>query len=360
MSATAKKKISSVERTAKQWAWMFLRRNPNYREAFSVMSSLSPDQNRFLHALIYGQIFESDMYLGVLDTLPTRIFDPKYLKGLKEDHHTLLDYLKDIDAYNPEFSSDWGGISQHLQLEFLEKFRLDSYAMKHWINPERVELTEEDEVNFGYLNPTIEHALLKLEINETQTTKSLGSPEYTLPKEFLTVGNNGTLFFNVRLAKKWQAALQKVSGDGHLAKANPAQSDSNTLADVEFDLSLPIKAQIDAIKKKLVEHQKTLQGAGLVEKLPSRADRDGIYSTYIKILDLQADGMNDFEIAAELKDLSDESYRDAQGKTQKSYSDPRSADRSTAEEHTVGIRKQIQRARHLRDYGYRSLALQSD
>jgi hypothetical protein len=360
MSAIAKKKINSVERTAKQWAWMFLRRNPNYRDAFSAMSSLNPDQKRFLHALIYGQIFESDMYLGVLETFPTRIFDPKYLKGLKKKHHTLFDYLKDIGAYNPEFVREWGGISEHLQLFLLEKFRLESYAVKQWIDPERTELSDEDELNFGYLNPTIEHALIRLEINQTQTTQNLGFPECTPPKEFLTVGRNGILFFNARLAKKWQAALQKVSGDGHLAKADPTQSDSNTLADATFDLSLPIKAQIDAVKKKLDEHQKALQDAGVIEKLPSRKDRDGIFSTYIKILDLQADGMNDFEITAELKSLSDESYLDAQGKTQKSYSDPRAKDRSTAEEHAVGVRKQIQRARHLRDHGYRSLALQSD
>ena len=152
MSNKPAKKTKTRERTAKQWAWEFLRRNPNYRDAFNVMSRLTSEQCGFLQALISGQVSEFDEHLNVLETFPTNIFDAKKLKGVEPKHRTLLDYLNGIGAYSEEFKSDWGGVAEHLKLVVLEKYRLETYAIENWIDPRCVELTDADEKSFGRLN----------------------------------------------------------------------------------------------------------------------------------------------------------------------------------------------------------------
>ncbi len=354
------KESNGSQRTAKQWAWQFLRRNQNYRDAFSVMSQLNSEQNCFLQALICGQVFEFDMHLKVLETLPATIFDAQNLSGLKSEHKTILDYLNAIGAYDEAFKAEWGGAAEHLHLVVSDKYRLQTYVMSRWIDPSLEELTNADEKSFGCLVPKIEHALVQLSVRTSHAKLHSDSLEVTFPRKFLRTGKNGTQFFNARLAKKWQGALQKIAGHTSLAKADPTQLDSDALADVTFDLSLPIKAQLNAVLADLEVQQSALKDAGLVAELPARSNRDNVFSTYIAALDLREKGLSDLAIAKQLRALEDETYTDAQGIKRKSYLDPKKPDRTEVQEHTSGIRKQLERARHLRDSGYRSLALQID
>jgi hypothetical protein len=181
-----------------------------------------------------------------------------------------------------------------------------------------------------------------------------------VPDQLKVIGNNGLHFYNFRLAKKIQTTLAKFSGGESLAKKDPIQNDSLTLTDVTFDLSLPLRAQLQAITKALEGHQKLLLRAGLVQKLPSRSNRGNVFPDYLAILDLDEQGFTDLEIAKQLKKLNDETYTDAQGQVNKSFFDPKKPERSSPQEHTEDIRKQLERARVLRDHGYRSLALQPD
>ena len=360
MSSKSIKKMKSTALTAKQWSWQFLRRNPNYRDAFKVMSDLNHEQHSFLQTLIDGQVFEFDIHLKLLETFPTNIFKPKGLRGVKNEHRTLLDYLNDIDAYSKEFQREWGGISEHLQLVLLEKYRCETYAIKNWIDPKRDELTDADEQSLGFLIPKTEHSLVQLGVNEAPPTSKAELSFDALPKQFYKVGKNGQRFLNMRFMKKWQAAIVKISGNGSLAKADPTELDSDLLTNVIFDLSLPIKVQVNAIAAELEAHQRRLQDAGLITKLPSKANRDNIFSVYIVILDLNAEGLSDLEVAIKLKSLDEESYRDSQGRLLTNYFDSHAPEKVTPQEHTASIRKQLERARKLRDFGYKSLALQMD
>lgn len=350
----------SSTRTAKQWGWQFLRRNKNYQDAFSVMSRLNSEQNSLLQALIFGQVFEFDRHLKVLETFPVVIFDAQNLSGLKNKHKTIFDYLKDIGAYDDTFKVEWGGVAEHLHLVMLEKYRLQTYLMSRWIDPICEELNDADEQSLGCLVPKIDHALLQLDIKTAHAECISDSFQDLLPTKYLKTGKNGVHFFNVRLAKKWQAAIQKISRRESLAKADPTQLDSDVQTDVTFDLSLPIKAQLIAIENNLKIHQSALIDAGLVAELPSRSNRNNVFAIYIAILDFNEQGLSDLEIVVRLKALVDETYTDAQGLKHKSYYDPKKPDRIQVQDHTTGIRKQLERARHLRDLGYRSLVLQVD
>jgi hypothetical protein len=346
--------------TAKQWAWQFLRRNKTYQEAFAVMSSLNFDQKGFLQALTDGLLFEVDSYLKIIETLPTKIFDQGLFRGANGRHPTLKSYLEDLGAYSVAFRREWGGVAEHLELILLEKYRLYSYVLKDWIDPKTEQLSNEQEQIFGYLEPPLQHALLPLQSIGSIVKMTDAFQQRALPDQLKVIGNKDLHFYNFRLARKLQTTLAKFSGRESLAKKDPTQNDSITLTDVTFDLSLPLHAQIPAITKALEDHQKLLLRAGLVQKLPSRSNRGNVFPDYLAILDLDEQGFTDLEIAKKLKKLNDETYTDAQGQVNKSFFDPKKPKRSSPQEHTEDIRKQLERARILRDHGYRSLALQPD
>jgi hypothetical protein len=360
MKIESKNHFRGTQPTAKQWAWQFLRRNKAYQEAFAVMSSLNFDQKGFLQALTDGLLFEVDAYLKIIETLPTKIFDQRLLKGANGRHPTLKSYLEDLGAYSVAFKREWGGVAEHLELILLEKYRLYSYVLKDWIDPKTEQLSNEQERVFGYLEPPFQHALLPLQSIDSNTQIPDAFQQRAVPDQLKVIGNNGLHFYNFRLAKKIQTTLAKFSGGESLAKKDPIQNDSLTLTDVTFDLSLPLRAQLQAISKALESHQKLLLRAGLVQKLPSRSNRGNVFPDYLAILDLDEQGFTDLEIAKQLKKLNDETYTDAQGQVNKSFFDPKKPERSSPQEHTEDIRKQLERARGLRDHGYRSLALQPD
>ena len=70
------------DRTAQQWAWQFLRRNPEYVAAYELLSSLTQEQLNQLSCLVArckGLLLSEDLLNeSVIGTLDLRFFDDKY------------------------------------------------------------------------------------------------------------------------------------------------------------------------------------------------------------------------------------------------------------------------------------------
>ena len=83
-------------RTAQQWAWQFLRRNPEYVAAYELLSSLTQEQLNQLSCLVArckGLLLSEDLLNeSVIGTLDLRFFDDKYLEDLDDLGETVEEY----------------------------------------------------------------------------------------------------------------------------------------------------------------------------------------------------------------------------------------------------------------------------
>ena len=136
---------------------------------------------------------------------------------------------------------------------------------------------------------------------------------------------------------------------------------NQTQASVVLDLSLPIDFQLTQAKNILEQHQDALVRGGLIQKLPKQADRFGVFSEYVKILDLIEAGASHLDIATELDGLVPRTVswkRDLASNESKPVKRMTSLSRPKAKvnELTQAVRKKIERALHLRDHGYHALA----
>lgn len=387
-----RKLIASVEKTNRQWAWQFLRRNSVYREAYALIGSLRDDQRDVFLKLINNQLSSYSENWESLGSLPVKFFDRSNLWNEKNENKTLDEYIRDLTKPFSKKKRNADQIVEEIDslvLSVLPKFRTYQYGLLQWIDPDIKEITAQDAESIWFYHVPLEESLIRtpgfddkgfsFEKSEWQgVSTSVFSDKKnaidsapvdekekrnqpvqheTLP---LKKGVNGAVF----MMNYFNSPVTVGSFDGQSTTTglapDPQSRQGDCLVRATFDLSLPIKYQLEAVKEALSSHQKALQAAGFVDELPSRKSREGVFASYVAILDLHEQGLSDLEIAKKLKGLKDEPYIDAQGVKRKSYNDPKNPDWSTSQEHTNGIRKQLERARHLRDEGYRSLALQSD
>lgn len=389
---TKKKVIPAGEKTNRQWAWQFLRRNRDYREAYEFLYSLSEEQRNVFEKLTCGQLESYAENWSQLGSLPVKLFDRRYFWSGREKNNTLDDYVKSLDKRLSEKKRHNSLIAEEIDnliLRVAPEFRVDQYGLSEWVDPSIEEITADfadaiwsysvpleaslmrvpwldgEEINFkksewqGVGWEVLTGNQKEMEVDSFSATEKNNRPVQaeTLP---LKRGINGAIF----MINNFYSPSYYHQADGHRIPIGrdpePLSPDGDTLVRATFDVRLPIECQIEAVKNYLAEHQIDLQEAGFFEPLPERKGRKGIFASYIAILDLHEQGVSDLDIAINLRKLEREIYTDAQGKKRKSYVDPVRPDLATAQEHTSAIRKQLERARRLRDHGYRSLALQLD
>ena len=126
------------DRTAQQWAWQFLRRNPEYVAAYELLSSLTQEQLNQLSCLVArckGLLLSEDLLNeSVIGTLDLRFFDDKYLEDLDDLGETVEEYRAK--------ASEILGADEQLELIVSRRFWLETYCLCRWIDP--VQNTELD------------------------------------------------------------------------------------------------------------------------------------------------------------------------------------------------------------------------
>lgn len=339
--------------TAQQWAWQFLRRNPEYLSAFEMLSTLSQkqfEQLKFLIARDQDSLLSEDFLdEKIIRTLDLRFFDSRREEMLDETGgETVGMYLDQI--------SDSPSLDRNLLPKVSNKFRLDYYCLSQWINPIKfLDFDAQTAAKLWVYKPFLEFGLAKapwLEHIEGVNLDSFeNSKRSTRSKNFkknplMLRGADGTLFMR---------SPTIFGRDYKTPKLDISQ------VDVRIDLGMPLEFQIRQVKEQLVQHRKLLQSAGLLDKPLRQVDRNGIYQEYILILDRLNDGANPVSLTLE---LDDQVFEKVERWVKKDNSDAipvksiRNRAKPTAryEELTAPVRQKIVRALRLRDSGYKTLA----
>jgi Family of unknown function (DUF6499) len=345
--------------TAQQWAWEFLRRNPEYREAWKLMSSLSPAQTEQIGYLVDKRLrtllHDSLIKFDVVCTLDLRFFDQSQLsdfEGFEGDGSlgAYRDHISKFDRYDP---SSLPPVS--------DKFLLGRYCLKRWADPHQSLATNpaaaaalwayEQHCAAGLEHaPWMESVVDLNQMNFRPVTKSGRSGkrktktiEAVAP---LVKGENGSLF------------LRSTSIWGHDHKDPGLKVEE---VDIRFDLTMPLPFQLKQAKAALKKQYELLHKAGILLELPKTADRNGIFLDYLHVLDRIHDGATAMDLTRETKILNETVAGSVMNKrtghrvVSRVFRDPLD-ERADHGKITEAARQKILRALRLRDHGYKALA----
>jgi hypothetical protein len=353
---------SRIKKTnsAQQWAWEFLRRNPNYRDAFLKLDALSPEQLAYI-------VMSDDEDEGrqidemLICALDVQFFDTSQMTGFKDTQKTVGDYIDQSQKLRDLLNES------EVQLFVDKKFRLKTYSLTRWCDP-KVEYSasevagiwnHEIPLDFGVVHAPEADGLNTLEqICErtgwhgwpTRPTDTMPSkkPDKRLRKS--------TVHTTVGGAEVYRGIDDRTflpSGERWLAL-------NQTQVCATFDLSLPIEFQLNHVKALLEQHQDSLVKGGIVQRIPKQVDRFGTFAEYLEILDMLDDGHTHLNIAKKIDGVTTINDWKLVHKANKLVQVQRVVGRSKRpapiNELTQAVRKKIERAVHLRDHGYRALA----
>jgi len=348
-------------KSAQQWAWEFLRRNPDYQDAFEKIEALSAVQKAQMEMISEG---DDDQPLDeeVIRALDIQFFDTSVMTGYKSAQTTVGEYMDKTqglrDALNEPETNLW----------VAPKFKLETYSIGSWYDPTGE--WSETVVNAMWTHcTTVELGLTPAKWAEGQTFESedeiddyMGWPV----RETEAVHKRKVDKRRRKAPLKAACAVPVVKGtDGSVYLVSYEDKKlhlDQTQACVVIDLNLPIGFQLNQAKSFLEEHQDALVRGSFVQKLPKQADRFGAFDEYLKILDLLEAGASQLDIATELDGLVSRTVswkRDAVSDESKPVKRMTSREKphASVNELTQTVRKKIERAIHLRDHGYHALAL---
>lgn len=338
-----------------------MRRNPEYRDAFGKILTLSVEQKAQMEIISEG---DEDLPLDkeIIRTIDIQFFDTSVMLGYKVEQKTIGEYMDQTqrlrDAMNEPETKLW----------IAPKFKLKTYSIATWFDPSDEWPQDVADTMWGHttqvelgLTPAPWAAGQSFE-SENEIDDYVGWPV----RDSETVIKNKVDKRRRKTPLKAACGVPVVKGtDGsiYLLTYKDVNLDlDKTQACVVIDLNLPIDFQLNQAKEFLEEHQAALVRGGFVQKLPKQADRFGTFEEYLKILDLLEAGASHLDIATELDGLVPRTVswkRDPA--TNQSHPVKRMSSRSkpddSVNELTQAVRKKIGRALHLRDHGYRALAL---
>jgi hypothetical protein len=347
-------------KSAQQWAWEFLRRNPDYRDAFWKVHALSVDQKAQLEMIAEGDD-EQPLDEKIIRTLQIEFFDTSVMTGYKEKQKTVGEYMDQTQRLRDVLKEP------KTNLWVAPKFKLKTYSLAAWYEPTGGEWPQ-DVVDTMWLHTlTVNLGLEPAPWAEDSKFRSDDEDDeyigWPVRDTELTVKNK----VDGRRRKsplKSAAHLPLVQGTDGSVYLFPTKditlSLERTQACLLFDLNLPISFQLNHAKEFLEEHQEALFRGGFVQSLPKQADRFGTFSEYLEILDMLDAGHTHLDIAKKLDGLTTTSEWRHDSKANKLVKVPKVVSQSKrgapVNELTQAVRKKIERAIGLRDHGYRALA----
>jgi hypothetical protein len=115
--------------SAQQWAWEFLRRNPDYRDAFQKLTALSMQQKEHLNMY---QVEEENQKIDckVIRSLCIHFFDTSQMIGYANTQNTVGDYRDETQ----EMRALLGESGNYLPIA--DKFKAENYSLAKWCDPE--------------------------------------------------------------------------------------------------------------------------------------------------------------------------------------------------------------------------------
>lgn len=337
--------------TPKQWAWEFLRRNTDYREAYKKIHSLSEADLKALIA-VRDKGFES---IQGVSQFPVNWFAINYIPDPIDDEGLVEAWLNQLERYykhQPEKRTDIPEVS-------LEKKLLPTtYSLAIWIDPEISPLPKKDFHKLG---------VLAVDSIDWFKRKKLGKKETVYKSD-----KHGVPWMWRRSERSRPSSvsytMQGTKGaSGAMFELFPIDGSTlgvatNTQMVLRVDLNFPLRPQLDLLTQKIEDLQGILEKEKLCYSFPKRADKAGIYKEYIAILDLLAAGKSPVEIAQKLRGKSTikgTHYIDKKAVSYLKILDSVGQEITPLCPITRDMRKKIERALELRDFGYLGLAFMS-
>ncbi|HJV81345.1 MAG TPA: DUF6499 domain-containing protein [Saprospiraceae bacterium] len=338
-------RAGSNDLTPKEWAWEFLRRNPVYKDAFSKLHGLSATKRKAIEAVRK----EGFAAANRVKDFPFDWFEFDGVTGPTHRDKSMEEWLLRVERYM--------ALNENPQEPFLslgKQFYPSTFALADWIDPSLTPLPKDKANIFG---------VIALESVAWLNEKAIVADDAEL-KDY----ERGVHWLWRRSerhrSKSISETAQGVRGmHGAMFELLPQQAGLSLSAstDVVFRISLdfPIRPQLDEVTRIITAYQAKLENEGLCYSFPKRVDKAGIYSEYIQILDLLADGKEPVEIAKCLRAVKKtRSTRliNQRATIQETALDLNGEEITPSTSSTQEIRKKIQRALELRDVGFLGLA----
>lgn len=154
-----------VEKSNRQWAWQFLRRNRSYQESHAFLGSLSDEQQKTFHELVCGSLKPYSENWARLKLLPLKLLQGAYLWQCEGQHETLGDLVETIthasessEIKRQSFNDEIDGL--YLRVE--PSFRAGHYGLYHWIDPDLSEVSDEQAEKLWFYQVPFEATLLRM------------------------------------------------------------------------------------------------------------------------------------------------------------------------------------------------------
>lgn len=355
MATTAQTKKTM---SAQQWAWEFLRRNPDYRDAFQKLTALSIQQKEHLNMY---QVEEENQKTDfkVFRSLCIHFFDTSQMIGYANTQNTVGDYLDETQ----EMRALLGESGNYLPIA--EKFKVEKYSLAKWCDPE-VDLNGTESaaiwrhvnlMSFGLKRrPTLDNFKTTDEISDETGWQGWPYRSIEVPLDKVDGRMRKQTESDVLLGMYRGIDGRAFAPSGELTEFSVPETQAVAI----FNLDLPIEFQLKRIKAQLQRHQEDLIKSGFVQSMPKQADRFGMYTEYLEILDLLNAGHTHLDIAIKIDGLTTINDWKHDPKANKLVKVPRVVSRSKGGTKinvlTQALRKKIERAISLRDHGYRALA----
>jgi hypothetical protein len=349
-------------KSAQQWAWEFLRRNPDYRDAFQIVVALSPAQRTQVGMY---RLDECDQQFdeAVLRSLDVQLFDTSDMMGFHDGQKTIGEYLDQTQRLHRSLKEE------KIHLPIASKFKLETYSLVAWYDPDD-ELTANEAADMWNHEVPFDAGLIPIPewLAEGVSFRNPDEPDEDIGWPARTEDEQKKPKIDKRRRKSpnySSTALPLIKGvDENVFLIRPEGSlgmqPNQMQVSALFDLRLPISFQLSQIKELLEEHQEALVLSGFVQSLPKQADRFGAFSEYLEIIDMLDAGHTHLDIAKKLDGLTTTNEWKHDPKANKLVKVPKVVSHSKRgapiNELTQAVRKKIERAIGLRDHGYRALA----
>lgn len=348
-------------KTSQQWAWEFLRRNPTYRDAFQKLSALPAEHRMHIEMCNGAASDEQPLVEAVVRQLHVQFFDLSRRLGFNAEQQSVGEYMDQSQRLREQMGEE------DLWLTVAKKFRLETYSLSKWYDPE-MDVAGSDMAGMWRHEVPKQFGLSHMPAADRfQSIDELSEEIGWLGYPPSPARIHSSKKIDKRLRK---SPVETTVGMAEVIRGSDRRSfvrsrtpsDSLTAAQVSavFDLTLPIDFQLDSLRTVLENHQRTLVDSGFVSSLPKQVDRFGAFAEYLEILDMLEAGATHLEIAKRVDGVTMVSDWSRDAKANKLVKVERAVGRSKRNapinELTQTVRKKIERALSLRDFGYRGLA----
>ena len=241
--------------------------------------------------------------MKVVRSLRIYFFDTSQMIGYANTQNTVGDYLDETQ----EMRSLLGESGNYLPVA--KKFKVENYSLAKWCDPEADLNGSESAAIWCHVN------LMSFGLKRRPTLDNFK----TLDEISDETGWHGWPYRSIKVPlKKADGRMRKHTesddfygmyrGIDGRAFAPSGELTEFSVPEMQavaiFNLDLPIEFQLKRIKAQLQRHQEDLIKSGFVQSMPKQADRFGMYTEYLEILDMLDAGHTHLDIAKKLDGLT--------------------------------------------------------